>query len=292
MTTNTPLPWGTRTFIMGILNITPDSFSGDGLLDDPTQALNTAVAQAQTFVKQGADILDIGGESTRPNGDPVTAEQEQARVLPIITAVRHALPHALISVDTYRASTAQLALEAGANWVNDVWGLKHDPDMARVVAQADCPVVIMHNGRNRPRLEDRDDGAGGYYGYFHYDDLIGEIKTELLESVDLALQAGVRRENIILDPGVGFGKTAPQNVVLLRHLHKFKALGYPLLLGTSRKGFIGQYLGGLPPEERVEGTAVTVTLSIHQGIDIVRVHDVAHMVRTVRMSDLLIRQRQ
>ena len=275
-----PLPWGTRTFIMGILNVTPDSFSGDGVLET-----TTAVSQAQTFIQQGADILDIGGESTRPSGEPITAEQEQARVLPIITAVRRALPHALISVDTYRASTAELALQAGANWVNDIWGFQHDPDLPAVVADAGCPVVLMHNGRNRPHRASDD----SYYGDFHYDDLLAEIKTDLQASVDVALTAGVRRENIILDPGIGFGKNAPQNLAVLRRLGELKALGYPLLLGTSRKGFIGHYLGGLPPEERVEGTAVTVTLGIAQGADIVRVHDVQAMTRTARMADALTR---
>ena len=275
-----PLPWGTRTFIMGILNVTPDSFSGDGVLET-----TTAVSQAQTFIQQGADILDIGGESTRPSGEPITAEQEQARVLPIITAVRRALPHALISVDTYRASTAELALQAGANWVNDIWGFQHDPDLPAVVADAGCPVVLMHNGRNRPHRASDD----SYYGDFQYDDLLAEIKTDLQASVDVALTAGVRRENIILDPGIGFGKNAPQNLAVLRRLGELKELGYPLLLGTSRKGFIGHYLGGLPPEERVEGTAVTVTLGIAQGADIVRVHDVQAMTRTARMADALTR---
>ncbi len=276
------LPWGSRTFIMGILNVTPDSFSGDGVLDLPT-----AVSQVTTFLHQGADILDIGGESTRPNGEPITAVQEQERVLPLITAVRRAHPHALISVDTYRASTAQLALAAGANWINDIWGFQHDPDLPAVVAAADCPVVLMHNGRNRPRHP----GDDSYYGDFHYDDLLAEIKAELQESVDIALAAGVRRENIMLDPGIGFGKNAPQNLELLRRLGELKKLGFPLLLGTSRKGFIGHYLGGLPPEERVEGTAVTVTLGIERGADIIRVHDVQAMSRTARMADALLRSR-
>jgi dihydropteroate synthase len=275
-----PLAWGTRTFVMGILNITLDSFSGDGVLD-----VTTAVSQAITYHQQGADILDIGGESTRPNGEPISAEQEQARVLPIITAVRQALPHALISIDTYRASTAQLALQAGANWVNDIWGFQHDPDLPAVVAAAGCPVVLMHNGRNRPRHM----GNDSYYGDFVYHDLLGEIKAELQASVNIALNAGVRRENIILDPGIGFGKNGAQNLELLRRLRELKTLGYPLLLGTSRKGFIGQVLGGLPPEERVEGTAVTVTLGIAQGVDIIRVHDVLPMTRTARMADALCR---
>lgn len=284
--TNMPHPhlplWGSRTFVMGILNATPDSFSGDGVLDIPT-----AVSRATTFLHQGADILDIGGESTRPtaSGEPITAVQEQERVLPLITAVRRAHPHALISIDTYRASTAQLALAAGANWVNDIWGFQHDPDLPAVVAAAGCPVVLMHNGRNRPRHTSTD----SYYGDFHYTDLLAEIKTELQESVEIARTAGVRPENIILDPGIGFGKNAAQNMELLRRLGELKELGYPLLLGTSRKGFIGQYLGGLPPEERVEGTAVTVTLGIAQGVDIIRVHDVLPMSRTARMADALLR---
>lgn len=282
--------WGDRTYIMGIVNVTPDSFSGDGLLSE-THVVDAAVAQAEQFMLDGADIIDIGGESTRPGGDPVDGAAEMARVLPVVAAVRSALPDVVISIDTFRAETAAAALEAGADWVNDVEGLQYDPRMIEVVAQAQCPVVIMHNGRNRPRLE-KDDGSGGYYGYFHYDDLMGEIKSELAAAVAQAESAGVAKERIIIDPGIGFGKTAPQNLVLIRRLAEFQELGYPLLLGTSRKGFIGHYLGGLAADERVEGTAATVVMGIERGADIIRVHDVLAMKRVAQMTDVLVRERK
>lgn len=276
--------WGSRTYVMGILNVTPDSFSGDGILDE-----RGIIAQALRFVADGADILDVGGESTRPSGDVVSAEIEQSRILPIIRALRQ-VTDVPISIDTYRASTAKMALETGANWVNDIWGLQHDPAMAHVVAEADCPIVIMHNGRNRERQK-KEDGAGGYYGYFHYDDLIGEVSAELQQSIDLALNAGVRPANIIIDPGIGFGKTGDQNLALLNQMDALKALGYPILLGTSRKGFIGHTLGGLPAQERIEGTAATTAIGIDRGADIIRVHDVRQMARVARMTDAIIRQR-
>jgi dihydropteroate synthase len=281
---------------MGILNITPDSFSGDGVMGADagafalvdtacTELVEVAVAQAQQMVHDGADIIDIGGESTRPHSQPITTAEEMARVLPIIMAVREAVD-VPISVDTYRAETARAALAAGADWVNDIWGLQADAAMAQVVAEADCPVVIMHNGRNHPRVEDEGDK---YYGRFHYHHLINEMKEELCASIELAMTQGVKKERIILDPGIGFGKNAEQNLEILRHLSQFKAMGHPLLLGTSRKGFIGKYSGNLPANERVEGTAATVALGIAQGADIVRVHDVKEMVRVARMTDAIVR---
>ncbi len=284
-TRNSRFDWSSRTYIMGILNVTPDSFSGDGT------GSNVALALRQTaaHLANGADIIDIGGESTRPNGEPVTAAMEQARVLPIITAVRREFADVPISIDTYRAETARLALAAGADWVNDIWGLQHDaPTMAETVAQAGCPVVIMHNGRNRPRL-DKEDGAGGYYGYFHYDDLLGEVKQELQDSVDLALAAGVQHEQIILDPGIGFGKTAGQNLTLLNRLDELQTLNYPILLGASRKGFIGHLLGGVPADQRVAGTVATTVLGIDRGADIVRVHDVKENGRAAKIADAISR---
>jgi dihydropteroate synthase len=275
--------WADRSYVMGILNVTPDSFSGDGLRQD---GIGAAVAQARRFVAEGADILDIGGESTRPNGEPVTGELERERVLPAIRAVRAALPDVIISIDTYRAETARQALAAGADWINDIWGLKKEPEIAAVAAAAGCPVVVMHNGRNRER-QNIDDGAGGYYGYWHYDDVVAEVKAELLESVEIALRAGVAAHNIILDPGIGFGKTQAQNLELLRRLAEIAALGFPLLLGTSRKGFIGQVLGGLPAPDRVEGTLATTVLGIVGGANIVRVHDVKENVRVARMADAI-----
>ena len=281
------LAWGERTHIMGILNATPDSFSGDGIITTP-DFIDTAVAQAVQFVADGADIIDIGGESTRPGGETVDGEKERARVLPLIQAVRQALPHTIISIDSYRPKTAEAALAAGANWVNDVWGLQYDPRMAEVIAHADCPIIIMHNGRNRPRLN-QDDGAGGYYGYYAYEDLLAEVKQELQQAAEQALAAGIPSQHIILDPGVGFGKTAPQNLELIGKMNTLKSLGYPLLLGSSRKGFIGKYLGDLPADDRVEGTAATTAVGIMQGADIVRVHDVKEMARVAKMTDLLVR---
>ena len=277
--------WGERTYIMGILNVTPDSFSGDGLLS-AGETVERAVAQARQFEADGADILDIGGESTRPGSAPIPAAEELARVIPVITAVRAAtdLP---ISVDTYRAAVAEAALQAGADWVNDVWGLRMDTRMAGVVAAAGCPVVIMHN-RSQPKNVVQTERLGGRYRGVTYDDLITDIKNELQASIDLALAAGVRPEKIIIDPGVGFGKTVSQNLQIVNELDQFKDLGFPILLGTSRKSFIG-YTLDLPPDERLEGTAATVAIGIDRGADIVRVHDVKEMARVARMTDKIVR---
>ncbi len=275
------LDFGRRTYVMGIINVTPDSFSGDGLAHtgDPVAA---AVDQAHLFVKTGAHILDVGGESTRPGAEPVSAVEEAQRVLPVIEALAKADLPALISVDTYRASTAQAALEAGADWVNDVWGLRADPNLAAVCAGADVPVVLMHNRSKAGRA------VLGRYVDVEYTDLLTDVKRELLESVELAHTAGIRDENIILDPGIGFGKTVEQNLELLNRLDEIKALGFPLLLGPSRKSFIG-YTLDLPPEERLEGTAAAVAVGITRGADIIRVHDVAFMARVARMADAITR---
>lgn len=277
--------WGTKTYVMGILNITPDSFSGDGILQRGDE-IAAAVAQAQQFFADGADIIDIGGESTRPGSTPVTEAEELARVIPVIEAVKEviSLP---ISIDTYRANVAEAALAAGAQWVNDVWGFRMDPRIAHVAAQANCPVVLMHN-RSKPKDVAQEERLGGRYVGIEYDDLIADIKRELGESIELALQAGVREENIILDPGVGFGKTVSQNLQLVNQLDQFKTMGYPILLGTSRKSFIG-YTLDLPPEERLEGTAATVAVGIDRGADIVRVHDVKPIVRLAKMTDAIVR---
>ncbi|HZD10271.1 MAG TPA: dihydropteroate synthase [Candidatus Binatia bacterium] len=282
-----PLEWGWRTYVMGIVNVTPDSFSGDGLLSDDGW-LDATLAQARQFVSAGADILDVGGESTRPGSMPVTADEELARVAPAIALLCEALD-VPVSVDTYRASVAEAALDAGADWINDVWGLRMDPEMASLVAAAGCPIVLMHN-RSQPKNVEQREKLGGRYVGIHYDDLIGDVKRELLESVERALVAGVERENIIVDPGIGFGKTVSQNLRLIDELDEIKGLGYPLLLGTSRKSFIG-YTLGLPPEERVEGTAATVAIGIDRGADIVRVHDVSPIVRVARMTDRVVRRR-
>lgn len=286
MTRSLQFAWGVRTYVMGIINATPDSFSGDGLLS-AEETIANAVAQAHQFFAFGADILDIGGESTRPGSQPVTAKEEVERVIPVIKAIRAELDLP-ISIDTYRADVAQAALAAGANWVNDVWGLRMDPNMAYVVAESRCPVVIMHN-RSKPKDVAQETRLGGRYIGVEYTDLIADIKSELQESVDLALAVGIQQEQIILDPGVGFGKTVEQNIQIIRQLDQIKAMGYPILLGTSRKSFIG-YTLDLPPDDRVEGTAVTITLGIERGADIVRVHDVKQMVRVAKMTDRIVRR--
>ncbi len=280
--------WGTKTYVMGILNITPDSFSGDGLLVRE-DVIRTAVAQAQQFAAVGADIIDIGGESTRPGSTPVTEAEELARVIPVIEAVKRAISLP-ISIDTYRASVAEAALAAGASWVNDVWGLRMDPRLAQVVAQANCPVILMHN-RSKPKDVAQEERLGGRYIGVKYDDLIADIKRELSESVELALQVGIKEANIMLDPGVGFGKTVTQNLQIVNQLHQFKTLGFPILLGTSRKSFIG-YTLDLPPEERLEGTAATVAIGIDRGADMVRVHDVKPIVRLAKMTDAIVRNKE
>lgn len=281
------LEWGRRTYIMGIVNVTPDSFSGDGVLAKGDW-LAQAVVQAHQFVADGADILDIGGESTRPGSVPVTEEEEYQRVIPAIQAIRQAVgPEVIISVDTYRAKIARAALQAGANWVNDVWGLQMDPEMAGVIVEAGCPVVLMHN-RSKPKDALQEERLGGRYIGIAYKDLIIDVRREMRGLVNYALKHGIRAEQIILDPGIGFGKSVDQNIQLLRELYQFKSIGYPLLVGTSRKSFIG-YTLNLPPEERLEGTAATIAMAIARGADIVRVHDVREMARVVKMTDKIVR---
>jgi dihydropteroate synthase len=284
-TTPTSFNWGERTYIMGILNITPDSFSGDGVLAQ-TDVIEQAVAQAQQFAADGVDIIDIGGESTRPGSTPVDAAEELARVIPVIQAVREAVAVA-ISIDSYRASVAAAALAAGANWLNDVWGLRMDADMAKLAAQANCPIVLMHN-RSKPKDAVQEARLGGRFVGVNYGNLIIDIKQELQESVEIALQAGVQESQIILDPGIGFGKTVEQNLQLLDQLDQFKTMGFPILIGPSRKSFIG-YTLDLPPDQRVEGTAATIAIGIERGADIVRVHDVQAMIRVARMTDAIVR---
>jgi dihydropteroate synthase len=252
---------------MGILNVTPDSFSDGGRY----MAMEAAVGHAKRMAEAGADILDIGGESTRPGSEPVPADEEIRRVIPVIRAVREALPDLPISIDTYKAETARRALEAGAHIINDVWALKGDPEMARTAAEFGCPVVISHNRR---------ESAG-------YADVARDVASELLNSVRMALEAGVDPGNIWLDPGIGFAKELEDNLELMGRLAELVRLGYPVLLGTSRKRFIRHTLD-LPVDDVVEGTAATVALGIAQGCQIVRVHDVAPIVRTVRMTDAIV----
>jgi dihydropteroate synthase/2-amino-4-hydroxy-6-hydroxymethyldihydropteridine diphosphokinase len=281
----TPFLWGDRTYVMGILNVTPDSFSGDGLLKRENRVA-AAVAQAEQFAAEGADIIDIGGESSRPGGVPISAEQEMERILPVIQAVRRAV-NVPISVDSYRAEVAAAALDNGADWLNDIWGLRMDRALGQLAGERGCPLVLMHN-RSQPKDVAQEERLGGRYVGVAYNDLIADIIAELQESIDLALNAGVKPEQIIIDPGIGFGKTVAQNLQLIRELDQFKALGYPILLGSSRKSFIG-YTLDLPPEERLEGTAATISIGIDRGADIIRVHDVKAMSRVARMTDSLTR---
>jgi len=262
------LELGHRTQIMGILNVTPDSFSDGGRYAE----VERAVAHAIRMVGEGADIIDIGGESTRPGHQEVSADEEMSRVLPVIRAVREMLPEVLISVDTYKAVVAEAALEAGADLLNDVWGMQRDREMARVAARHRAPIVVMHNQHTT-----------------HYENLIGEMIAFFQRSLELATEAGLSHNLVILDPGIGFGKTPLQNLEVLQRLAEFKVLGRPILLGTSRKSTIGKVLGGLPPEERVEGTAATVALGIACGAEIVRVHDVMEMKRVALMADAIVR---
>lgn len=279
--------WGKRTYVMGILNITPDSFSGDGLAGDGLeQVIDQTLEQARSFVESGADILDVGGESTRPGAREVSAEEEMDRVIPVIARLVDEL-EALISIDTYKASVAERALDAGADLVNDVWGLRADRDLAGLIADRKVPVVIMHN-RSDPQNARVKANLGGRYVGIEYQNLVEDVKQELLHSVQIAREAGIDREKIILDPGIGFGKTVSQNLDLLNRLDEIRELGYPVLLGSSRKSFIG-YTLDLPLGDRLEGTAATVAVGITRGADIVRVHDVKEMVRVARMTDALVR---
>lgn len=281
-----PLPWGSRTFVMGILNITPDSFSGDGLLTQG-DAVVAALAQARRFAAAGADVLDIGGESTRPGAQPISAAQELERVLPVITALARADLDVFLSLDTYKAEVALAALQVTPVWINDVWGLHADPLLGEVAARYQAPLILMHN-RSRPAQAELQARLGGRYTHMPYENLLEDVKRELLESVALARQAGVSADHILLDPGIGFGKTAEQNLALLNRLNEIRALGFPVLLGPSRKSFIG-YTLNLPPEQRVEGTAAAVAVGITRGADLVRVHDVEVMLRVARMADAIVR---
>lgn len=281
--------WGERTYIMGILNLTPDSFSGDGLLVSGELAPDRVVDQARRFLAAGADILDVGGESTRPGSTPVEAEEEIHRVVPAIQAIRSEFPDALISIDTYKARVADAAFAAGASILNDVWGLRADPDLAAVASRFGAPVVLMHN-RSRPASIEVREHLGSAYQGSDYADLLEEVETELMQSVEIARAAGIPEDHIILDPGLGFGKKVAQNLELIDRLDEIRGLGFPVLLGPSRKSFIGYSLD-LPPDQRLEGTAAAVAVGICRGADIVRVHDVEFMTRVARMTDAIVRSR-
>jgi dihydropteroate synthase/2-amino-4-hydroxy-6-hydroxymethyldihydropteridine diphosphokinase len=279
--------WGRQTCVMGILNVTPDSFSGDGLRTKDDW-LTEVVDRGRAMLAAGAHILDVGGESTRPGADAVTAAEELERVVPAITALSEA-DLGPISIDTYKAVVAHAALNAGAIMVNDVWGLRRDLDMADLIAERSVPVILMHN-RSKPQDAAFEARLGGRYTGSQYADLIPDIQRELQDSVDLARNAGIPDWKIILDPGIGFGKTVSQNLELLDRIGEFKALGFPILIGPSRKSFIG-YTLNLPPDQRVEGTAAAVAIGIARGADIVRVHDVEAMARVAKMTDAIVRRR-
>jgi dihydropteroate synthase len=276
--------WGVRTYVMGILNITPDSFSHDGLIragDTPADYVGRAVERALRLVAEGADVLDIGGESTHPSAEPIDASTELARVLPVVDTLAREVK-APLSIDTYKAEVAKAALQAGAQLVNDVWGLSRDPEMKRTVSETGAAVVINHNGLGRRT------GAAS-------SDLIGDIILELRAQVQAALEAGVHTERIIIDPGLGFGKPVEQSLELLNRLGEFKSLGLPILIGPSRKGFISRVLEA-PEDERGaaldEGTAAVIALGITRGADMIRVHDVKAMTRVARMTDAIVRSKK
>ena len=258
--------WGRRTYLMGIVNVTPDSFSGDGLAYD----VAAAVDQAVHMRRDGADIIDVGGESTRPGSQAIAADDEIRRTVPVIEKLVRDLDIP-VSIDTYKLEVARAALAVGAHLVNDVHGFRREPDVAAVAAEFGVPAVVMHNQRDRE---------------FH--DVIGDITVGLVESLRIARERGLPEERLIVDPGFNFGWTEEQALEMLRRLGELRALGRPILVGTSRKSTIGTVLG-LPVEERLEGTAATVALSIANGADIVRVHDVKEMARVARMADAVVR---
>ena len=277
----TTFRWGSRTFVMGILNVTPDSFSGDGLLAETEgeggrgagapDPVEIALATGRRMVEEGADILDVGGESTRPGHEPVALEEERRRVVPVIAALREALPDTPLSVDTTKRAVAEAALAAGADLVNDVWGVGDDDTLARLAADHGVPLVVMHN-----RAEAR------------YTTFLPELIADLQRAIERALALGVRWDDLIVDPGFGFGKTAEHNLELMRELGTLTMLGRPILLGASRKSTLGRILD-LPVGERLEATLATTALGIAGGADLVRVHDVAANVRAARVSDAIVR---
>jgi len=271
--------WGKRTYVMGVINVSPDSFSGDGLAD-----IEEAVARAERLASEGADIIDIGGESTRPGSTPLSPDEELRRVIPVVEKLAQEISVPL-SVDTYKLEVARQALNAGANMINDIWGLKKESMLAMLAAQKGVPIVLMSNQRGSPPCHD----------------IVPAVISDLKRAIKQALSAGVPWENIIVDPGIGFGKTQEQNLEVLRRLEELKMLGRPILLGSSRKSFIGWVLdltpeqrlnevAFIPPgDQRLEGTAATIAIGITKGADIVRVHDVKEIARVCKMSDAIVR---
>lgn len=265
---NKELKLGEKTYVMGILNVTPDSFSDGGDFDN----IENALSHAREMINHGVDIIDVGGESTRPTHTPVDEIEELKRVVPVIKALRKEFINIPISIDTYKAEVAKQAIEAGANMINDVWGFKKDKNMASIAAKYDVPCCIMHNRTDT-----------------NYENLIEDVLNDLKESIEIAINAGVKKENIILDPGIGFAKNYEENLEIMNKLEKLNDLGYPWLLGTSRKSMIGNTLN-LPPKERLEGTLATTTLGIIKGCDFVRVHDIKENKRTCIMTDAMVRR--
>ena len=260
--------YGKRTYIMGILNVTPDSFSDGGNFNN----IDAAIKHAKEMIEDGVDIIDIGGESTRPGHKYVEADEEIQRVTPVIKELKKEI-NVPISIDTYKSKVAEEALKLGVEMINDVWGLKRDKDMAKVVAKYDAHVCIMHN----------QDGTD------YNEDIMESIKKSLNESISIALKAGVKKDKIVLDPGIGFGKTFEQNLEVLKRLDELNDLGYPILLGTSRKSVIGNVLN-VEPKERLEGTIATTVLGVRDGVDIVRVHDVKENLKAAKMADAIYRR--
>jgi len=270
---NLELRWGERTYVMGILNVTPDSFSGDGIADD----VGAGVARARQLVEEGADIIDVGGESTRPGTKPLSIDDVNEELRLVIPAIERlaAVISVPISIDTYKSAVARHALEAGAVMINDIWGLKKDPAIAGVAAAAGVPVILMANERDAPPK------VG----------IMARVLSDLRSGIKIAIEAGVAPENIIVDPGIGFGKGWQHDLEIVRRLAELTELGKPILLGPSGKSFIGKVLD-LPVSERLQGTAAAVAIGIAHGADMVRVHDVKPIVRVCRMSDAIIRRRQ
>lgn len=265
---NKELKLGERTYIMGILNVTPDSFSDGGKFNE----IEEAVKHAKELVEAGADIIDIGGESTRPGALYVTEDEEIERVVPIIRAIKEKLD-IIISIDTYKSKTAEAAIKAGADIINDVWGFKKDKDMAKVAAKYDVPCILMHNREVKA-----------------YSNLMEDVLEDLRESIKIALESGVRKEKIILDPGIGFAKTYEENLIVMNNVDRLKELGYPVLLGTSRKSMIGLTLN-LPVNDRVEGTIATTVMGIMKGCELIRVHDVLENKRAAIMTDRILKEK-
>ena len=274
---------GKKTYVMGIINLTPDSFSGDGLLRE-RDYINTALLQAEHFIQDGCDILDLGAESTRPGAAAIGAEEELSRLLPVVQSLREELPDAILSIDTYKAETARVCLGEGAQIINDIWGFRFDPAMGSTVAEAGATAILMHNRTQGAQAVSSE--LGGRYEGVQYDDIVTEVRDWLAEAVDLAVEAGVGPDKIIIDPGIGFGKTIEQNLFLLNHIDMLRDLGFPILLGISRKGFIGHTLN-LPQGERLEGSLAANAWGVLHGVDILRVHDVRETVRLARMLDAI-----